>query len=79
MVTCRCAEGIQWNKIRRSAFLFIIVYVALLIAALWFAESSHGKYITFKVECESTGGIVLWDAQHSTICTRIRSGGMLQL
>lgn len=68
----------DYSKIKRLSVIFLLGYALLMMLSMWFAANIDNTYATFKSNCEKTGGIITFEDQRS-FCTRIRSGGMLQL
>ena len=56
----------------------ILAYLVLLALLLWTAEGIHRNRVSFFRDCETGGGVITWSDQ-TMACTRIRSGGMMQL
>lgn len=66
------------NGLKRAARALLLAYALLLALVMWASESMDRRQTTFQRDCYAAGGFITW-SDGTTSCTRIRSGGMLQL
>lgn len=66
------------RTIRRTIRSLALALVLLLALALMSSDSTYSGQLNFQRDCEAAGGFVTLTDMQPT-CTRIRSGGMMQL
>lgn len=66
----------EWFK--KGARSLLVGYAMLFIVTMWTAEDLYNSQVSFFNECHATGGFITYP-DGGIACTRLRSGGMMQL